>query len=214
MDHGAQALSGDLTRISGYVLAGGASSRMGLDKALLPWGGGSLLERAAGVLRQTFGNVVIVGAPQRYSHLGLPVIGDAVPGLGPLGGLLTALRHRKLSSPDPGWIVLLACDMPLVDRGTLQELAGEIEAHPGAAAIVPETESGLEPLCAAYHVRLLPAVEEAAEHGGRSLKMQDFVESQETVFWRPETPFAFANANTPEEFRRMAGLNSGPGDSQ
>src|SRR5665213_1694187 len=92
---------------AGFVLAGGASRRMGRDKALLPLGGGTMVEQiAARVLRVT-GNVTLIGSPEKYGHLGLPVVADEIENCGPLGGLYTALRLSQAE-----WNVVVACDMP------------------------------------------------------------------------------------------------------
>src|SRR5579863_10550524 len=76
---------------SGYVLAGGRSTRMGRDKALLPLGDSTLLDHVAHCVRQAAGNVTIIGPPDRYAGLGYPVAADLVNDSGPLGGVYTAL---------------------------------------------------------------------------------------------------------------------------
>src|SRR5882672_6033560 len=101
----------DLT--AGFVLTGGRSSRMGRDKALLPVagsgpaGGLSLVERTAELVRGAAGSVILIGMPERYAHLGLPVVADIVEDCGPMGGLLTALHVTHADSN-----LIVACDMP------------------------------------------------------------------------------------------------------
>src|SRR5271163_1224329 len=92
---------------SGYVLAGGRSTRMGRDKALLPLGDSTLLDHVAQCVRQAAGNVTIIGPPDRYASLGYPVTADLVTNCGPLGGLYTAL-----SITETDWNLMVACDMP------------------------------------------------------------------------------------------------------
>ena len=182
------------TANAGFVLAGGRSSRMGRDKALLEFHGATLLEVAARKLRQVVPAVTIVGPPQRYGHLGWPVIPDLVDGCGPLGGLYTALSNTAAE-----WNLVLACDMPAVTPETLRAL---LQAAPncGCDALVPETAAGWEPLCAVYHRRLAPALGSAIQR--KLFKMQEFVSKIGACPWPAPDAALFANLNTPEEAAR------------
>src|SRR5258708_4089918 len=97
------------SKVEGFLLAGGRSSRMGRDKALLPFGSSTLAAHIATQIRDAAGNVTILAPPERYAHLGLPVLADAIPNCGPLGGLYTALQ-----STTADWNVLVACDLPRI----------------------------------------------------------------------------------------------------
>lgn len=180
---------------AGFVLAGGQSSRMGQDKALLPWKGSTLIESVAREVFSAAGNVTLIGSPERYGNLGypmrFPVISDKIPGFGPLGGLYTALSVTTAE-----WNVLVACDMPAVTSQLLEELLSAAETS-RADALVPQTPGGLEPLCAVYNVRLLPAVESAIH--SKLLKMHDFVSTIQTRLWPAPDPAIFRNINTPEQ---------------
>ena len=179
------------SRRAGFVLAGGRSSRMGQDKALLPWKGATLIESVAREVFHAAGNVTLIGSPERYGNLGFPVIPDKIAGCGPLGGL-----HAALSATTAEWNVLVACDMPAVTSGLLKELLAEAEAS-GADAVVPQTPGGLEPLCGVYHARLLPQVDSAIQ--SKLLKMHDFVSTIHAQKWPAPEPQVFRNLNTPEE---------------
>lgn len=176
---------------AGFVLAGGRSSRMGRDKALMPWKGSTLIESVAREVLNAAGNVTLIGSPERYGNLGFPVICDKIEGCGPLGGL-----HAALSVTTAEWNVLVACDMPAVTRELLEELLGAAEAS-GADALVPQTPGGLEPLCAVYHVRLLSAVESAIH--SKLLKMHDFVSKIDARRWPVPDSGLFRNLNTPQQ---------------
>ena len=176
---------------AGFVLAGGRSSRMGQDKALLPWKGSTLIESVAREVLNAAGNVTLIGSPDRYGSLGFPVISDKIEGCGPLGGL-----HAALSATNTEWNLLVACDMPTVTHGLLEELLTAAEAC-GADALVPETPGGLEPLCAVYHARLLPAVEFAIH--SKLLKMHDFVSKIDARRWPVPDASLFRNLNTPQQ---------------
>jgi molybdenum cofactor guanylyltransferase len=142
----------------GFVLAGGRSSRMGRNKALLPFRGGVLIESVAGIVRQAAGEAILVGDPNLYAALGFTVVPDLYPGEGPLGGILTALRHSGAS-----WNLMVACDMPDLTVDFLNDLFARAEGS-GADALLPAGPSGrLEPLCAVYHSRSRPALLDVAE---------------------------------------------------
>jgi molybdenum cofactor guanylyltransferase len=176
----------------GFVLTGGRSSRMGRDKALLPVDRSTLVEQVAARVRAAAGSVTLIGAPERYTGLGLPVAADLIEGCGPLGGVYTAL---KISSA--AWNLIVACDMPAVSMGFLaQLLEGAQEAD--ADCFAPKTASGLHPLCAVYHCRALAAVEYAINH--KSFKMHDLLDSLRTVSWPVADASLLENVNTPIEW--------------
>lgn len=180
------------TPIGGFVLAGGASRRMGQDKALLPLGSGTMVEQIASAVRAAAGNVTILGPVDRYAHLGFPVVPDKIENCGPLGGLYTAL---SLTAAD--WNLFVACDMPDV---TANFLVGLIEAAEAADAdcVVPESAGKLDPLCAVYHRRVAPAAESAIHR--KLFKMQDFISTLRTSRWPVPDARPLSNVNTPSEW--------------
>ena len=109
------------------MLVGGRSSRMGRDKALLPYRGGVLAEFVARAVKLAAGSAVLVGSPSRIAHLGYPVLRDIYPGEGPLGGILSVLEHNAAE-----WNLIVACDMPEISAGFLSGLldAAEHEGSP------------------------------------------------------------------------------------
>jgi molybdopterin-guanine dinucleotide biosynthesis protein A len=181
-------------RTAGFVLAGGASSRMGRNKALLTIGGRTLLGIAAAAVFDAAGNVTIIGPPDLYRQLGYPVIPDGRAHAGPLAGIETALNCAA------DWSLIVACDMPLMNSGTLRHILDEALAHPEAGCVLPESAAGhLEPLCAAYHKRLLPAISEALDAGTRKVTAALPVSSIHYI--RMAADPIFQNINTPEEWR-------------
>ncbi len=97
---------------TGVVLAGGRSSRMGRDKALIPYAGRTLLERALDILEPQVQELLVIGDPMKYGHVGPFVVADDIPGVGPLGGIVTAMRYASHDR-----LLVLACDMPHVTAG-------------------------------------------------------------------------------------------------
>lgn len=106
----------------GVLLAGGSSSRMGQDKAMLRWAGRPLIEHQIGVLRQAGVSSVLVSGV-RPLHAGIP---DLLPGRGPLGGI-AAVAGRIA---DGSQLLIVPVDMPLIDAALLARLAGELPYAP------------------------------------------------------------------------------------
>jgi molybdopterin-guanine dinucleotide biosynthesis protein A len=176
---------------SGFVLAGGGSSRMGRDKALLPYRGTTLVQHLAQLVQEAAGTVALIGEPARYSSLGYPVHPDKFPGCGPLGGIYTAL---SVSAAD--WNLIVACDMPSISAGVLRTLIGSVE--PGQNCVIANGPNGAhEPLCAVYHRRCLPVLRRAIEE--KRFKMRDLV-MELGPSARLVDASALANVNTPAEW--------------
>ena len=183
---------------AGYVLTGGRSSRFGSDKALLDWHGRPLVLHVAERVRLAAGSVTLVGAPERYAHLGLDVIPDAVTGAGPLGGVVTALAHTTAS-----WNLVTACDMPGLTAAFLVGLLECASATDADILLPHDSEGRPEPLCAVYHARCRPALESALGAGIR--KMTDAFTELRVVAVRVLDPALLANVNTPGD--APGGLN-------
>jgi molybdopterin-guanine dinucleotide biosynthesis protein A len=143
--------------IEGFVLVGGKSLRMGRSKALLELNGRPLAVRAADLLRPYVSATTFVGSPEQSILAGITMLTDLFPERGPLGGICTALEKSHCD-----WNLFLACDMPFVEGSFLRFLA-ERALESAADAVVPKTSQSLEPLCAAYHRRCLPAIRRTLE---------------------------------------------------
>jgi molybdenum cofactor guanylyltransferase len=177
---------------SGFVLAGGGSTRMGRNKALLPFRGITLVEHIAGIVREVAGSVTLIGDPLQLGHLGLPVVADKLPGSGPASGIYTALT---ITSTD--WNLIAGCDMPGITCDILLGLLRCAAVTPvdSVAAAGPLGEP--EPLCAVYHRRCLPAVARAIRDN--KLKMKDLL-AELGVEVITVDPAAIANMNTPADW--------------
>lgn len=139
--------------VAGFILAGGASRRMGRDKALLEIAGEPLARRTARLLEPLVRSVTLIGSPARFEALGLHVAPDDEPGRGPLGGIVTALRITECD-----WNLVVGCDMPYLTAPWLEFLiATALEAQ--TDAVIPQSPHGrAEPLCAMYHRRSMPVI--------------------------------------------------------
>lgn len=185
------------------IQAGGQSSRMGRDKALIPFLGQPLIARLVKRLSPLADELlVITNRPDDYSFLGLPLFDDKIPGRGALGGLYTALEAA--SQPR---VAVVACDMPFANPALLQFQAELLEAE-SADVVIPKTGQGYEPLHAVYRrATCLPAVHQAIQAG-----------QWKVVSWFPQVQVrelagdelerydphesTFFNVNTPDDWAR------------
>lgn len=191
----------------GLVLAGGRSTRMGRDKAALEIGGRAQLARAFDLLAPlTARCFVSVREDQKDDPLraAFPQVVD-LPGLpaGPAGGIIAAQRAH----PGVAWLVV-ACDLPLLDAGTLQHLIAR--RHPARAAIAyRSSHDGLpEPLCAIWEPSTAGPLA-AAVAAGR-LCPRKFLLQSDTLLLDLPRPESLENVNTPAELAAVTGAgNSG-----
>lgn len=196
--------------ISGFVLAGGQSSRMGEDKALLEINGQSQLARSLALVKPLCEATTVIALKSRYSSLGLGVdiIEDAVEPCGPLGGILTGLRHSKYE-----YALFLACDLPLMTQKFLHYLIGAALTEKPEVVVPVDATGEYEPLCALYSRKCLPAVEAsiAAQRFKVSL-FYDSVEKLRVIGSGEIRHFSrdfkiFTNVNTPEELEAVRHLS-------
>jgi molybdenum cofactor guanylyltransferase len=183
--------------MTGAILAGGRSTRMGTNKAVLEFGGQRLIEGLLQKIRPLFPEVLIIAnesAP--YADLDVPVFPDRIPDTGSLGGIYTAVNHSAFPQT-----FCIACDMPLANPAVIAYLRDQA---PGYDVVVPRTEEGYQPLHAVYSQTCLPRMEAMIRAG--SLKIDRLfpsvrVRTVEAEELRPLDPSlrCFVNVNTREE---------------
>ncbi len=195
--------------LTGAVLAGGRSRRMGSDKGLLPLGGRRLVEIVLETIRPLFSDLIIVAnEPAGYARFGIPVVADRFPGCGPLGGI-----HAALSSSRWPHTFCIAYDMPFAIPAVITHL---VSLAPGFDAVVPHSGAGYEPLHAVYgRSCLAPAEALLRAHCLRVDGLFATVRVRRVEAWelRPLDPLgrSFVNVNTPadlEAARRL--IEEGP----
>ncbi len=188
--------------VTGAILAGGQSRRMGQDKALVRVRGKSLAHWVAEVLEPVVTEVWLVSnSPETHLGLGLPLITDLVPFQGPVGGLATALFHARTP-----WVLLASVDAPFLSpalAAAMVEAAGKITR----LALVCQADLGLEPFPGLYAVRLLPRVEDFLTVGQsfNALLARVRPEVWGPEVWRRFDPEgrSFRNLNRPEDLGRL-----------
>lgn len=171
---------------------------MKADKALLPYAGRRQFERAVDLLAPRCEQVFLsvredqADAPE---YAALPRIADSVAIGGPMAGILSALKARR----DAAWLVL-ACDLPYLDGGTLDHLLGRRRAGVPVTAYASAHDGLPEPLCAVYEPEALPALERLVA-SGITCPRKALVELGVPLL-APVNPRALENINTPEEYER------------
>jgi molybdopterin-guanine dinucleotide biosynthesis protein A len=192
-------------RVTGVIQAGGKSTRMGgRPKALLELGGRRIIERVLDAVAPVVDDVLIVtNTPELYGFLGVPMVADAWPEHGSLGGIFTGLAAASGEA-----VFTVACDMPFLHR----EVARLVVARAGEGdVVIPRVGDTLETMHALYAKACLPHIETRLRAG--RLKIVGFfedvrvVEIGEADVSRHRAPEAvFMNVNTPEELARARAL--------
>jgi len=183
--------------IIGVILAGGKGRRMGREKALIELGGKTLLERVADCLTGLFSELMIVtDDPERFRRFPYRCVADGQSGLGPIGGLHTALRATKQE------IVFLAgCDMPFLHPAVIKSM---VIALGGYDLLMPSLSNRLHPLHALYTQKCLPAIEAQITAGNLALHCLPKAVSggfypEKTFLQIDPSLLSVMNINTPED---------------
>lgn len=190
--------------VAGYVMAGGASTRFGFDKARAELNRETMLVRMCGLVRDVTGSVSVVAPAGRYADSGERIVDDRWPGEGPLGGIITALMDAHARNHRHSWCLIVGCDMPFLTREWLAYLMDRAFAS-AAAVVAPRSTLGIEPLCACWHTHATDKLQYAFENGVR--KVADAMKRAGTEVvdekdWKrfDKTGRLFWNMNTPSEY--------------
>lgn len=189
-----------------YIIAGGRSSRFGSDKARAEIDGQPLIVRTAAALGAMVSSITVVAdAADKYADIGLRTIADDEPGLGPLGGLATALRH--CGQP---WLLLAACDMAVVKPAWVRCLLAAGEAATDAEAVAFRGEQW-QPMPGLYGQAILPRVIRRLEAEQRA--MQGLLDEAKSVALPlPDDWPAIAQINTPADLKSWQSPRQGDGN--
>ena len=186
------------SEITGIVLSGGKSRRMGKEKGLCHFRGKALISYAIDTLKPLCSRLIISAnnKPNEYQLYGFQVISDEIPETGPIGGLYSCLKQSQSVIN-----LVISCDTPFVTTEVYQELLNYIGEY---QAVVPVQEDGfLEPITAIYQRSCLPVILQQIEKG--EYKMMDLLARLNTKFVHFDTnmsdskPSLFHNLNSPED---------------
>lgn len=193
--------------VTGLVLCGGKSKRMGRPKALLPYEGTTIVGHIVNTIRGLFEEVyILTNEPEAFDDLEVDVVKDILPHRGPLGGILSGLM---ISNHPYSFVV--ACDMPLIDMKLIREMCAR---RHGNDVVVLAHNKGIEPLLGVYSKNCIKALEESLFAG--NLSVQDFLSGlkAETYLFEgekddPEYLPPFFNVNTPQDYSRIITRTNG-----
>ena len=183
--------------ISGIILSGGKSARMGENKAFIEIDGVPIIHRIYSLFKELFQEIIIVtNQKELFSNINSEIYTDLLPNKGALGGLYTGLFFSNFS-----YSFCVACDMPFINKSLVKYLIKNIEDY---NVIVPLTKDGLQPLHAIYSKNCLDAIKKTIENG--KYKIIDFyslvnvkILKEEDFGFLDPLRESFINVNTPEE---------------
>ncbi len=184
-------------RVTGIILAGGKSTRMGCDKVLLEMDKKTLLERAIELVEPLCQSVLISSNNPVHEKFGLEIIPDEIKNCGPMGGIYTCLKKSKTD-----WNFVISVDSAFVEPGFVQFLISKVGDF---NAVVPIHKKGKEPLIAFYHKSCLPEIEKMLPVN--NFKMYNLIHALNSRFvdaqsWIDKYPKLFNNLNRPEDLNR------------
>ena len=202
-------VSKKLIPVTGVILAGGQSRRMGANKALMQLGDDSLIAHVIRRMRHVVDELLLItNSPTEYVHLDVPMHGDILPDTGALGGIYTGLTHASHDA-----VLCVACDSPFLEPKLLAYLASVLGEYD---AVMPYTQSEtpadrndvqitLQTLCAAYSKRCLPIIASMlrdSELRVHALQERAHIKRISPEVWQDFDPegMSFFNINTPEDF--------------
>ena len=187
--------------VTGLILSGGKSKRMGRPKAFLPYEGSTVIGHIVSEIKDLFNEIFIVANEvESFEDLGVDVVKDILPHRGPLGGILSGLMTSSNH-----YAFVMACDMPLIDKRLVRELVSRRQDND---VVVLSHPQGIEPLFGVYSKNCIKPLEESLFAG--NLSVQDFLSGLKAGIyeWMPERPDAdalppFFNINTPQDYSRV-----------
>jgi molybdopterin-guanine dinucleotide biosynthesis protein A len=196
--------NGMIEGVTGVILAGGASSRMGSNKALLRLNGTPLIELVYRTMSRLFNDIVIVtNSPREYAFIPCRTVADIYPGAGSIAGL-----HAGMTASVTERIFAAACDMPFLNPLLIRMLCGYDRE---AEAVVPLNDEGFfEPLHAVYAVSARERARQVIEQGDRSIlilldRLSTVLIPRQVIRSIPGAGQSFRNINTPAEFQEALG---------
>ena len=176
--------------LTGIILAGGRSKRMGTDKGFVEFKGKQLVQYSIDLISPYCRDIVISANDRGYDKFGFPVVGDEIKEIGPAGGIYSALRRSETD-----FNLIVSCDMPLLNGDAVGLLLKNVS---GTSNFIASHKQGIEPLFGIYHKNFLGVLEEAIRQNTYKMRAILDMYSTEYVGFDPllnRYPMLFRNFN-------------------
>lgn len=185
-----------VAQITGIILVGGKSTRMGSDKGLVRLEGKTFVERVAEAIRPLVTEIILVGDQAVYAALGYRMVEDTYKDMGPLAGLYSGLKACTTNT-----CLVLSCDVPLVQTALLSQLLdGRFSSYD---AVIAQSGNQLMPLVGRYHKRCLKKCEELLQQGEK--RMMRLLENlhYHAIGFDENQSLALENINTKAQLKKL-----------
>jgi molybdopterin-guanine dinucleotide biosynthesis protein A len=188
-------------RMTGIILSGGKSVRMGRNKAFIPVNGEKIIDRTIRIFSDIFDEIILVtNSPLEYLDYDLKIVTDLIKGKSALGGIYTGLFHAAYDNA-----FVAACDMPFLNGAFIKYMTENTGSND---IVVPSPPDGLQPLHAIYSKRCIPHIKNLIEKD--KLKIAGFYKKSKTLLIPPDVLHTFdpegrmfLNVNTREDIDKL-----------
>lgn len=183
----------NIFEITGVVLAGGKSSRMGEDKSVMLFREQQLIEFSLSALRPYCKDLFISSSKSIHQNSNYKTFADEHQNIGPIAGIYVSLKNTSTD-----YIIILPCDSPMVKKEFIEFLISMVDDK--IDALVPKYDEHLEPLFSIYHRRILPIVEEQIKK--QDFKLINLIQRINAKTIEVQDRTCFVNINTPADFNK------------
>lgn len=184
------------TDITGIILAGGKSSRMGTDKGFMIFNGKPFAKYSIDAVKSFVSNIIIASNHSEYDNFGLKRVADFIEDAGPLAGIYTGLKHSKTE-----YNIVLSCDIPLITSEIIELLVNQIDSDSDVIQIVSNQRS--MPLIAIYKKQCETLFLDLLQQGERRLWFALNQCKVKNVVLNSELELFTRNINTPEQLNQI-----------
>lgn len=187
--------------ITGIILAGGKSSRMGTDKGFLLWKGRPFIQHSILALKPVVSKLIIVSDHTYYDRLSYKRVRDIYPDAGPLSGLYSGLKASETK-----FNLVLSCDVPLINSSVIEKLVANY--HNDVAAVVCAADDKIMPLVALYHKNCYQVCKELLENGERRMmRLLSELPSVDYILLDEDETKNVRNINSPADLKDIENAN-------
>ena len=200
------------TDVTGIILAGGKSIRMGENKALMKLGSKTVIERMVDIVQPLFSNIILISnTPEEYKFLQLPIFSDVYKYRGPLAGIHSALKNSQTEKN-----FILSCDIPLMSHAMINYI---IQYKTNKPVTICKATGYTQPLAGLYNKSILSKAEkylndfelensDKEEYEKKKCRMHSFLDTIEIELLNPESldfysDNIFFNMNSPEDYEKI-----------